>query len=226
MPPRARPRARSYDPTRTRAAVAGQFQRVREAVRELGEDQFGAPTRLGGWTVRELAGQLAMAVLAVGDLLERPAPLAREVTAVDWVSAAGAPAGRTGEDTSALVANTEPIELLDRAAERFAEVLPRGPGRPAAGRPGPARCGWTTSWSPAASSSSCTPTTWRRPPVGRSRTTGRPWPPLPGCWPTPWPRRRRAARSRCGCRRSPSCSASRAPDTPAARRPMSSRPTR
>lgn len=124
----ARARARTYDPVKTRAAVAAQFEHIREAVRGLDRERLGRPTRLGGWTVRELVAHLAMAVEAVGRHLEQPAPPAREVTVTGWVAATAARAGDIDEDTRALAASAEPAELLDRAAERFAELVPAAPG--------------------------------------------------------------------------------------------------
>ncbi|QLH23164.1 sterol carrier family protein [Streptomyces sp. Rer75] len=61
MPPRARARARRYDPAKTRAAVAAQLRHVQEAARGLDEEQLGAPTRVGGRSVRELIAQLPTA---------------------------------------------------------------------------------------------------------------------------------------------------------------------
>lgn len=56
MPPR--PRARRYDPAKTRAAVTAQLRHVQEAVRELDEERLAAPTRAGGRPVRELVARL------------------------------------------------------------------------------------------------------------------------------------------------------------------------
>ncbi|MGW2330557.1 sterol carrier family protein [Streptomyces sp. NPDC001700] len=58
MPPRARARARTYDPAKTRAAVAAQLRHIQDAVRGLDEERLGAPTRTGGRTVRELIARL------------------------------------------------------------------------------------------------------------------------------------------------------------------------
>ncbi|MGW3567291.1 sterol carrier family protein [Streptomyces sp. NPDC000941] len=126
MPPRAR--ARTYDLAKTRAAVTAQFEHVREAVRGLDEERLGAPTRLGGWTVRELVAHLSMAVEAVARHLEQPAPPAREVTATGWVATTAPRAGDIDEKTRVLAASAEPAELLDRAAARFAELVPDAPG--------------------------------------------------------------------------------------------------
>lgn len=58
MPPRARARARTYDPAKTRAAVAAQLRHVQDAVRGLDEERLGVPTRAGGRSVRELIARL------------------------------------------------------------------------------------------------------------------------------------------------------------------------
>ncbi|NUP40571.1 MAG: maleylpyruvate isomerase family mycothiol-dependent enzyme [Streptomyces sp.] len=126
MPPRAR--ARTYDLAKTRAAVTAQFEHVREAVRGLDDERLGAPTRLGGWTVRELVAHLSMAVGAVARHLEQPPPPAREVTATGCVAATAALGGDIDEDTRSLAASEAPAELLDRAAARFAELVPDAPG--------------------------------------------------------------------------------------------------
>ncbi|MCZ0980513.1 maleylpyruvate isomerase N-terminal domain-containing protein [Streptomyces diastatochromogenes] len=59
MPP-AKKRPRSYDSAKTRAAVLAQFGHVREAVTALTPEQLAGPTRLGEWTVRDLAAHLTM----------------------------------------------------------------------------------------------------------------------------------------------------------------------
>ncbi|MFI0817303.1 sterol carrier family protein [Streptomyces sp. NPDC021098] len=57
MPPR--PRARRYDPAKTRAAVTAQLRHVRDAVRELDEERLDASIRAGGRSVRELIAHLS-----------------------------------------------------------------------------------------------------------------------------------------------------------------------
>ena len=72
MPP-ARKRTRSYDPAKIRAAVLAQFGNVRAAVATLTPDQLALPTRLGDWTVRDLAAHVTMAVETVSRNLDREA---------------------------------------------------------------------------------------------------------------------------------------------------------
>ncbi|OPF81263.1 hypothetical protein VT50_0210195 [Streptomyces antioxidans] len=128
MPPRPRARARSYDPVKTRTAVAAQLRQVRKAAEGLDGTALDAPTRLGDWTVRELIAHLGMAVTSVVRLLERPAPPAREVvTVAGWAAAVAGHSGPIAEETRALAADTGPGELLERAEARFAEVAAVAP---------------------------------------------------------------------------------------------------
>ncbi|MGA5041739.1 sterol carrier family protein [Streptomyces capoamus] len=83
MPP-AKKRARGYDPAKTRAAVLAQFGHVREALAGLGPEQLGLPTRLDGWTVRDLIAHIGMAVTAVHRALDVPAPPKQTVTVAEW----------------------------------------------------------------------------------------------------------------------------------------------
>ncbi|MEW2620132.1 sterol carrier family protein [Streptomyces sp. NPDC048106] len=89
MPP-AKKRARTYDPARTRAAVLAQFGAVREAVRGLTDEQLAGPTRLGGWTVRELVVHIGTAVTAVRRALAQPAPGKADAVLLDWPFATAA----------------------------------------------------------------------------------------------------------------------------------------
>lgn len=89
MPPR--PRARRYDPAKTRAAVSAQLRNVRDAVRGLDEERLGAPTRSGGRSVRELIGHLsaeAEAETADGDARALAARCAELVVHTDDLAAA------------------------------------------------------------------------------------------------------------------------------------------
>ncbi|MEV6649942.1 sterol carrier family protein [Streptomyces sp. NPDC051219] len=126
MPP-AKKRTRSYDPAKVRAAVTAQFELVRAAVNSLGAEQLARPTRLGDWTVRDLAAHLAMAVDVISRNLDLPAPPEQEVGLLDWPFATAALAGRIDEDTRAVAASAEPGELFARTAARLAERLPPAP---------------------------------------------------------------------------------------------------
>ncbi|MFI2369994.1 sterol carrier family protein [Streptomyces sp. NPDC018833] len=126
MPP-AKKRLRAYDPVRTRAAVLAQFQQVREVVGGLGEEQLALPTRLGEWTVRELAAHIAMAVAAVPRYLAMPEPARQEVALLDWPFATVTAAGQVDEDTREFAAGAGLHELYARTAERVGELLPLVP---------------------------------------------------------------------------------------------------
>lgn len=131
MPP-ARKRTRSYDSARIRAAVLTQFAHVRRAVGTLTPEQLDLPTRLAppagrsapeAWTVRDLAGHIALAVSAVSRSLEQPAPAAVEIELLDWPFATAARAEGIFGDTRELAASAEPDELYARTADRIAEAL-------------------------------------------------------------------------------------------------------
>ncbi|MEV5953578.1 sterol carrier family protein [Streptomyces sp. NPDC051987] len=82
--PQAKKRARSYDPVRTRTAVLAQFSNVRDGVPALTPGQLALPTRLEGWTVRELVAHIGMAVTAVRRALDQPAPAKADAVLLDW----------------------------------------------------------------------------------------------------------------------------------------------
>ncbi|MEU8520314.1 sterol carrier family protein [Streptomyces sp. NPDC048577] len=121
MPP-VRKRIRGYDSAKTRAAVLAQFRNVREAVVGLTPEQLDGPTRVGDWTVRELAVHVASVVEAVARHLDEPEPAERELGLLDWPSAAGRAAARIDEDTRAIDAS-DPAGLYERTASRYEERI-------------------------------------------------------------------------------------------------------
>ncbi|MEV0371365.1 sterol carrier family protein [Streptomyces sp. NPDC050636] len=128
MPPaRGKSRTRSYDPAKTRAAVTAQLGQVGAAVAGLSPEQLALPTRLGDWTVRELAAHVAMAVGSVARNLRQPAPSQPETALLDWPFATVRFASGIDDDTRALAAVNDPAELLARTAEELAEILPSVP---------------------------------------------------------------------------------------------------
>ncbi|MFE2376257.1 sterol carrier family protein [Streptomyces sp. NPDC059398] len=127
MPP-SQKRARRYDFVTTRTAVLAQFEQVRSAVGALTPAQLALPTRLGDWTVRELAAHLSMAVESVSRTLDEEAPAAQELTLLEWPFATAPVADRISEDVRAIAAASAPAELLDRTAARIAERLPGADG--------------------------------------------------------------------------------------------------
>ncbi|MFD0147263.1 MULTISPECIES: maleylpyruvate isomerase family mycothiol-dependent enzyme [unclassified Streptomyces] len=121
MPP-AKKRTRSYDTARIRAAVLAQFGNVREAVEGLTAEQLDGPTRLGEWTVRELAAHLTLAVGAVARALGEPEPARQEVALLDWPSATATAAARIDEDTRA-IDTADLAGLYERTAARYEESI-------------------------------------------------------------------------------------------------------
>jgi uncharacterized protein (TIGR03083 family) len=123
MPP-AKKRTRSYDHAKIRAAVLAQFEQVRQAVDALTPEQFARPTRLGAWTVHELAAHIAMVAGLVVRYLEMPEPAKQEVALLDWPFATVTAAAQVDEATRQIAAGTEIGELYARTAAHLQEVLP------------------------------------------------------------------------------------------------------
>ncbi|MET9734254.1 sterol carrier family protein [Streptomyces sp. NPDC006458] len=103
----AKKRTRSYDPAKIRAAVLAQFGAVRRAVGTLTPDQLALPTRLGDWTVRDLAAHLTMTVAAVSRALDRPEPPKADVALLDYPSVT-APFAEAIADGTRRLADAEP----------------------------------------------------------------------------------------------------------------------
>ncbi|MFH9013031.1 sterol carrier family protein [Streptomyces sp. NPDC017943] len=128
MPP-AKKRTRSHDPARIRAAVLGQFDNVRQAVRSLTPEQLALPTRLGGWSVRELAAHVTMAVDTVSRNLDREPPARAELGLLDWPAATAHRAADIDDATRQLAAAHADLDALYAAsAERLARKLADAPG--------------------------------------------------------------------------------------------------
>ncbi|SDP52513.1 TIGR03083 family protein [Streptomyces sp. cf386] len=128
MPP-AKKRARTYDPARIRTAILTQFGHVRQAVHTLTPDQLALPTRLGGWTVRDLAAHVTMAVETVSLALERDEPAKQGLTLLEWPFATAVRAEGISDDTQALAkANPDLDALYARTEERITHRLAATPG--------------------------------------------------------------------------------------------------
>ncbi|MEU0215953.1 sterol carrier family protein [Streptomyces sp. NPDC006265] len=128
MPP-AKKRTRSYDPAKIRAAVLAQFGNVRQAVHTLTPGQLALPTRLGDWTVRELAAHVAMAVETVSRNLDREEPAKTELTLLDWPFATAARAADIDDGTRRLAeANPDLGTLYAATEERLTRNLADTPG--------------------------------------------------------------------------------------------------
>ncbi|MEU2563551.1 sterol carrier family protein [Streptomyces longispororuber] len=127
MPP-AKKRVRAYDPTKIRTAVLTQFTTVREAVAGLSEEQLGRPTRLGDWSVRELAAHLTMSLGSVARALDAPEPAEADVTLQNWAFRTSAAAGQVDEDVRGIVDGGADLDaLFGQAADRLGQALPGVP---------------------------------------------------------------------------------------------------
>ncbi|GAA2295924.1 maleylpyruvate isomerase family mycothiol-dependent enzyme [Streptomyces hawaiiensis] len=128
MPP-AKKRTRSYDPAKIRAAVLAQFGNVRQAVHTLTPGQLALPTRLGDWTVRELAAHVTMAVETVSRNLDREEPTKAELTLLDWPFATAARAADIDDGTRQLAeAHPDLGALYAATEERLTRNLADAPG--------------------------------------------------------------------------------------------------
>ncbi|MEU9912001.1 sterol carrier family protein [Streptomyces sp. NPDC051001] len=128
MPP-ARKRARTYDPVKIRTAVLTQFGHVRQAVGTLSEEQLASPTRLGDWTVRELAAHITTAVDAISRGLERDEPEKPALTLLEWPSTTAPRADDIDDGTRDLAAAHPDLDALYADTEdRFAHQLAQTPG--------------------------------------------------------------------------------------------------
>ncbi|MFF3643111.1 sterol carrier family protein [Streptomyces sp. NPDC002564] len=126
MPP-AKKRTRAYDPAKTRTAVLAQFGHVREAVRTLTPEQLARPTRLGAWTVRELAAHLAAVLGTLHRALDQAEPGRHEVPLMDWPFATVTAAARVDEDTRAAADGADLDELFARTAAGIGASLQDAP---------------------------------------------------------------------------------------------------
>ncbi|MPY59667.1 maleylpyruvate isomerase family mycothiol-dependent enzyme [Streptomyces spongiae] len=131
MPP-ARKRPRTYDPAKIRTAVLAQFGNVRDAVRTLTPEHLALPTRLEGWTVRDLAAHVTMAVETVSRNLDRDEPAKAELTLLDWPFATAARAADIDEGTKELAKANPDLDALDTlyagTEQRITDALAHAPG--------------------------------------------------------------------------------------------------
>lgn len=121
MPP-AKKRPRRYDSAKTRAAVLAQAGHVRDAVAALPPEVLARPTRLGGWTVRELVAHLTMVLASLSRKLAEPEPARQELALLDWPLATAAGAAGIDEDTRAIDTGDLPA-LYARTLARYEEAV-------------------------------------------------------------------------------------------------------
>ncbi|MFF1639240.1 sterol carrier family protein [Streptomyces sp. NPDC058246] len=127
MPP-AKKRTRSYDSAKIRAAVLTQFGHVRDGVRTLSEEQLARPSRLGDWSVRELAAHITTAVESVSRNLDRDEPPKPELGLLEWPFATAARAGDIADGTRELAGRNPDLDALyARTERRFTERLADAP---------------------------------------------------------------------------------------------------
>ncbi|MEV6012364.1 sterol carrier family protein [Streptomyces sp. NPDC051976] len=123
MPPRNRARARTYDPARTWGALIAQVGHVREAVRGLGQEEWGLASGLPGWDVRTLVAHVVRQIAVVEELLaEPPRGSAVGLTDLDaWaVSTATISDQLDASAKDAAAAMADPVAALDEAARTLA----------------------------------------------------------------------------------------------------------
>jgi uncharacterized protein (TIGR03083 family) len=102
---------RGADPTEVAYACVAQWTKIADAVDELPDDRFEAPTDLPGWRFSELVAHLAMCAGAPARWLAEPAPVKAEANVVAYLLCVKGAA-------SAVDARTH-----DRAAGRTPEQL-------------------------------------------------------------------------------------------------------
>ncbi|MGI5447525.1 sterol carrier family protein [Streptomyces sp. CA-243310] len=135
----ARELIRNYEHAEIRASVLAQLDHVRQAVRTLTPEELSAPTRLGDWTVRDLAVHIALAVGAIAGAATLAEPSQTEFALLDWplrtVDYAEAFDRATREAVDALEGatgtggTTEALgELYDRTARALADTLDANTG--------------------------------------------------------------------------------------------------
>ncbi|MEV5508993.1 sterol carrier family protein [Streptomyces orinoci] len=126
----ARPRARAYDPAKTRTALLREAEAVRTVAAGLPAEALAAPTRLPGWTTGQLITQLAAVLEELPRLLAGPAPARGEqrLDVQGWLAAYRRPAEVT-PDPDPLARLTAAVRALE-GAEADPGTLLRSPHGP------------------------------------------------------------------------------------------------
>jgi uncharacterized protein (TIGR03083 family) len=127
--PQTRRRARTYHPATVRSALGAEFTAVRERLTALTDDQLALPTRLGEWTVAELAVHLGFAADAVERALTAarltPPPAdARPMDLMAWVRAVPTAAEAVDETVRERTAAGDhaPVPAVDHLLAQLPEL--------------------------------------------------------------------------------------------------------
>ncbi|MEY9849415.1 sterol carrier family protein [Streptacidiphilus sp. MAP5-3] len=121
MSPASRPRARTYDRLKSRAALRAQAEALWGVVEGLDDAQLELPTRLGGWRVRELVAHLATAFDALPRFLAAPDDGTQAAgTLADWAAGTRTSAAAIADAAEESAAKADDVravlrEAIDRA---------------------------------------------------------------------------------------------------------------
>ncbi|MGD6753381.1 sterol carrier family protein [Streptomyces sp. BH105] len=135
--PAAKRKPRTYNFDKTRTAVQTQFDAVRKGVEALTPEQLAAPTRLGDWTVRELAAHITMASSAVSRGLAAAGQDKAELRPQDWPMTSAPYAEDIDAYVRGLAADNDLATLYAEAAQGLERALAEHDGEaPVANRTG------------------------------------------------------------------------------------------
>ncbi|MER5440187.1 sterol carrier family protein [Streptomyces sp. NPDC002790] len=121
--PTAKRKPRVYNVDKTRTAVLAQFGNVRKAVETLTPEHLDGPTRLGDWTVRELAAHITMATSAVARGLAAAGPGKAELLPQDWPMTSAPHAQDIAEYVTGLAADHDLATLYANAEQSLEQAL-------------------------------------------------------------------------------------------------------
>ncbi|MGK4582031.1 sterol carrier family protein [Kitasatospora sp. HPMI-4] len=127
-------KTRVYDPAKVRAALVGQTEALRSAVRSLcarpdADDVLNLPTRLGTWEVRQLVAHIGQGLGVVRLRLDAPVPEGSRLGLVEWVGLTRTAAARVEtmvEEHAREAFGGSPEEVareFDRVADELLKTL-------------------------------------------------------------------------------------------------------
>ncbi|MGH3344182.1 MAG: maleylpyruvate isomerase N-terminal domain-containing protein, partial [Carbonactinosporaceae bacterium] len=93
------PRTRRFDPVTVRAALSAQWGVLVDYTAELPAHRLDAPSRLPGWSVRQLVAHLALGVGAVRRGLAQPGPARPDLSLSAWARRTASAASAIDRDT-------------------------------------------------------------------------------------------------------------------------------